>query len=271
MTSPRRRSLEGSRDDRLRKRGHLAEWVVRRRHFDGPLRQEDRPGHTDGMGSTRLCRCSAITAFLFVAACGGGDDSSAPAENVGDATETTVDATGADDGDDSSLESETSSAPDTSESTEPAADASGQACALLDESFLNETFAGQTGTFGDPFQFQSGSPSPDGFTCTWNDGSTGLSLRMTLEDAATAETDNHSGRAYNIDVEPIVEPQDGPGEKAVLLVDSAFGDLGGDGFPYGYFFVQGDVAVFVETVGLDLGPDGLRKLADEASARLTAS
>ena len=209
------------------------------------------------MTSTRSRRGLALAPLLFLllAACGGGSDgdgTAAPAEVGSEATPDTRD-------------------PEPTSGTSPAdAEPAGRACELLDAAFLAETFAGQTGTFGDPYDFRTGSSSPDGLTCTWSDGSTGLSLKLTVEDAASAETDDHSGRAYNIDVEPVVEPQDGPGEKAVLLVDEAFDDLGGDGLAYGYFFVDGDVAVFIETVGLDVGAEGLRTLADEAAARNAA-
>ena len=196
----------------------------------------------------------ALATLLFVAACGGGGDDDAATPDG-----TTVGSDAAPDTSDSAPDS----TPDTTGAASP-----GRACGLLDETFLDDTFADEQGTFGDPYDFGAGVGSPDGLTCTWDDGSTGLSLRLTLEDAASAETDDHSGRAYNIDVEPVVEPQDGPGEKAVLLVDQATSDLGGEGFPYGYFFVEGDDAVFIETVGLDVGADKLRTLADEAAAHI---
>lgn len=226
------------------------------------------------MVPTRLWRCASIASLVFLAACGGGDSGNATQDVSvpGPATIGDDDSAEGTDSVQATVEAGSATAPDTSDAAEASTDdqAVGQSCALLDEMFLNETFDGQTGMFGEPYQFEAGSPSPTGLTCTWDDGSTGLSLRVSLEDAASSETEDHSGRAYNIDVEPDVEPQDGPGEKAVLLVDGAFDDLGGDGFAYGYFFVQGDVAVFVETVGLDIGAEGLRTLADEASARLVA-
>jgi hypothetical protein len=35
-----------------------------------------------------------------------------------------------------------------------------------------------------------------------------------VESAGDVDVDDHSGRAYNIGIEPTVDPQDGPGEKA---------------------------------------------------------
>ncbi len=216
------------------------------------------------MRSTQLHVTAAVgSLLLLLVGCGGDadDPDAAPSQSTVDVTLSVPPEEG----------SETSPAPDAAATTNPPdAEPAGQACALLDDAFLNATFGDRVGTFGEPFEFGAGLASPDGLTCTWNDASTGLSLRITLESAATAQTDDHSGRAYNIDVEPLVEPQDGPGDKAVLLVDPAFGDLGGDGFPYGYFFVRDDLSVFVETVGLDIGADGLRLLADEAFTRLEA-
>ncbi len=95
-----------------------------------------------------------------------------------------------------------------------------------------------------------------------------MSISVRLEDAAIAPIDDHSGRAYNIDSEPLVVPQDGPGESAVILVDTAFADLREDeGFAYAYFFVQDGAAILVRTTGLEIGRDNLRVLADEVSAR----
>ena len=142
------------------------------------------------------------------------------------------------------------------------------ACAALDDVYLDETLAGVESTFGGPLDFQpSIQESPSAF-CSWTDATSGLSLQLTLEPAAAADVDDHGERAYNIDVEPVVEPQDGPGTKAVLLLDDAFADLGGDPFAYGYFFVLDDVTAFIETVGLEIGADNLRVLADEVAAHI---
>lgn len=213
--------------------------------------------------SSRHLRVLLVLTIGLVAACGGDNDSDAAVPTDDTSTEDT-----------STQDTSTESPPDTGDTTDDTSDIGpapvADACALLDADFLNETFAGQTGTFGEPFDFQAPlQESPSEF-CSWKDGPTGLALQITVEDAATAETDDHSGRAYNLDVEPTVQPQDGPGEKAVLLIDEAFDDAGGASLAYGYFFVEGDVAVFVETVGLDIGAEALRALADEVDARLLA-
>lgn len=222
-----------------------------------PIAAVGRPGDPGGM-TWRLPRWSIAIASLTLlpTGCTGGDDNASPSQ------------TAIDDSSSSAVpQPETTQTPDTDVTTvssvEPDTDTdketTGQACALLDDAYLNAALAGQTGTFGDPYQFLTGSGSADGLTCSWQDAATGLTLRITLEDAASAQTADHTGRAYNIDVDPVVEPQDGPGEQAVLLIDPAFGDLGGDGFPYGYFFVAGAMTVFVESVGLDVGADALEE------------
>lgn len=56
-----------------------------------------------------------------------------------------------------------------------------------------------------------------------------------VESAGDVDADDHSGRAYNIGIEPTVDPQDGPGEKAVILSDTAFEDVSG-AIDYTFFF-----------------------------------
>lgn len=152
---------------------------------------------------------------------------------------------------------------------EPQVAVVGNGCALLDDEYLDTTLAGVESTFGGALDFQPHAQAAPSEFCSWKDVTGAMSIQLKLEDAATAAIDDHSGRAYNMDVEPLVEPQDGPGEYAVILVDTAFADVR-EGFAYGYFFVQDGVAVFITTVGLEIGRDMLRVVADEASARLAA-
>jgi hypothetical protein len=126
------------------------------------------------------------------------------------------------------------------------------------------------GMFGEPYEFQEPlQQSPTAF-CSWKDGPSGQSIELTVEDAATAEVDDHSGRIRDPDFEPDVEPTDGPGTKSVLLFDTEFAGEQFEPYYYGYFFVEGEAAVFIELSGLDIGADALRTLADEADARLLA-
>ena len=56
----------------------------------------------------------------------------------------------------------------------------------------------------------------------------------------------------------------------MLLTDPAFAGSSDGDLPYGYFFVAEDVTVFVKSVGLEVGAEKLRAMADEAAARLAA-
>jgi hypothetical protein len=77
-----------------------------------------------------------------------------------------------------------------------------------------------------------------------------------VESAGDVDVDDHSGREYNIGIEPTVDPQDGPGEKAVILSDTAFEDVSG-AIDYAFYFV------------LDDRP-GWRAMADEVAANLAS-
>lgn len=197
-----------------------------------------------------MVRAIFATAVLVVlSACGGSGDkpSSAPPTDPQPA------------------ETTTSAAPT---EAAPVADA----CSLLDKEFLTKELSGVRGSFdGTPLDFREPLQTSPTAYCEWKDASGAFSIRLTVEDSSVSETEDHSGRAYNIDVEPTVEPQDGPGEKAVILLDTAFVKTGNDPLAYGFFFVEGDAAVFIRGTGLDMGTDVLQTLADEADTRLTAS
>ena len=104
--------------------------------------------------------------------------------------------------------------------------------------------------------------------CTWSGSFT--NFEVTTEPAADVDVDDHSGRGYNLDVEPVVDTQDGPGEKAVLLTDTAFADTEfNDGTPYAYFFVIDGQAVTLRMTALPINDDGWRPMADEVAAAIT--
>lgn len=199
-------------------------------------------------------------ASLAFTACGGGSDTG------GDASKDGYDF----DSEPAATNQSNESATDPVGERPAAEDLPANACELLDAEFLNEQLDAEAiVAFGEEDRFSDVDKDPSAY-CMWTNGGSGLGVKLMVEDAKTAEVDDHSERAYNIDSEPVVETQDGPGTKAVLLVDKAFEDLGSDGVPYGFFFVEGDVAAFVSVSGLKITPEGLRTLADEIDARLTA-
>jgi hypothetical protein len=204
--------------------------------------------------------CLALLALAsLLAACGDSSDDDASDAIPVDSTD--------DDGGSTTTGASTSDADDDDETDVGDAELVADACSLLDADLIGEALDGVESIFGALTFNEPLATGPSDF-CTWPEAGGGVSLSITVEDASSAETDDHSGRAYNIDVEPIVEPQDGPGTKAVLLRDDAFED--GTPITYGYFFVEGDVAVFIEATGFDAGVTALRTLADEADARLLA-
>ncbi|MEO7422692.1 MAG: hypothetical protein ABIU87_09895 [Ornithinibacter sp.] len=199
---------------------------------------------------------AALVLPLLIAGCGAdpGDAGAATTASAGEPAASP------------SAESVSPQAP-TSEEPAPVG---GDACALLEPAVLDAVMEGEKTMLGTAFEFREGLPAPSGGFCTWKEGNTGLSVQLTLEPTATAEVEDHSGRAYNIDVEPEVEPQDGPGTSAVLLTDPAFKDSTGSTVPYGYFFVLGDQTIYVKSVGLGLDGAQLRALAEEAATALPA-
>ncbi len=209
----------------------------------------------DHMRPTGVARIAPWLLTLgLLTACGGEDESTSPASPAPSSAKATTATT----------------TPTTQDeaSDEAGADPAGDACALLDPAFLDSVMEGSTTMLGGPFEF--GEPlqqSPTDF-CSWRETNSQLSMQLTLEPAAASEIEDHSGRAYNIDVPPVPIPRDGPGTDAVLLTDTAFADVGGEGIAYGYFFVADDVTVFIESVGLEVTADQLRAMADEAANRL---
>ncbi len=206
---------------------------------------------------TLLLAVATPLVFLLVGCAGSSDD------------KTTADATGT-----ASERERERDAPESEETPtqEPSGAESpvGDACALWGPAFLDELMQGETTIVGASYEFQEPlNESPSAF-CAWKEKSTGLAVQVTLEPAATSEIDDHTGRAYNIDVDPVVVPQDGPGTSAVLLMDPAFEGSTDGNLAYGYFFVAGDVTVFVESVGLEVGESALRSMAGEAADRLAA-
>lgn len=202
-----------------------------------------------------ICVVTLLT--ILLSGCGGGDEA--------------VPAAAAPTSPASAREPTTGESETTEETGDVAESAVRDACALLDPAYLDDLMQGEKTMTGTPYGFQEPlNQSPSDF-CAWKEGSTGLALQVTLEPTATSAIDDHSGRAYNLDVEPVPVPQDGPGTSAVLLTDPAFADDSDENFAYGYFFVMGDVTVFVESAGLDLGSKKLRAIADETADRIGAA
>jgi|GEM_PF-3212336 len=238
--------------------------------------------HASTARPRRTIYAVAMAATLLLGACGGsgtdsalpsGDASSDDASSDGGSVDSAGDASGDSAGNDAgdspggSVELATTPIPfrdlydfrDGSEPTTRTEDVQLDECPLLS---LN-TLEASSGTYSKPTTLGNATA----LSCSF--GNSPGTLTVTVEAAADVETDDHSGRAYNIDVEPIVEPQDGPGDKAVILIDTAFAEtLGNDGNRYLYFFVLGDQAVTIRSTAFKVRDDGWRALADEVAGNL---
>jgi hypothetical protein len=134
------------------------------------------------------------------------------------------------------------------------------ACPLLSL----DTLVASTRSYSEPTVLTSATSQ----RCTFASGAA-FTFLVEVEAAADVDVDNHDGRAYNMDVEPIVEPQSGPGTNAVTLVDTAFADLSdSEGFRYLYFFVLGEQALTLRSTALEVNDDGWRVLADEVAENI---
>jgi hypothetical protein len=210
---------------------------------------------------------------LVIAACGGGsstDSGGAPADEATseDSTSDGGDSSGDGGGTAGAADLATSPIPfrdlyDFRTGEEPVARSENvnlDACPLL----CLATLEASSGTYSEPTTLSSATAQ----SCSFNNGAA-FNFTVLVENAADVDVDDHSGRAYNIDVEPIVEPHTGPGEKAVILIDTAFVDLTeNEGTRYLYFFVLGDQAVTLRSTAFKVRDDGWRALADEVAANL---
>lgn len=232
----------------------------------GPLPTPHPHGSISNMRTGQIAVSTLLAVLL--SGCGSGGEATDPAAKPSSTTSqtaTTTEESGSTEP--STLVAEPTDAK--SSDGEPKS-AAGDACALLDRAYLNDLMQDETTMLGTPYAFQEPLGESPSSSCAWKEGSTGLTLQVTLEPATTSEIDDHSGRAYNIDVQPVAVPQDGPGTSAVLLTDPAFENSSDENFAYGYFFVADEVTVFVKSVGLDLGAKKLRAMADEAAERIAA-
>lgn len=100
-----------------------------------------------------------------------------------------------------------------------------------------------------------------GSKCRWAYNA-GFAIEVTIEDAATARP--VAQRRYNMDIDPVLEPQSGPGKNAVVLNDTAFGNP----LPYAYSFEQDGRLVFMSYTGFKTNTAIMRPAADEIARRM---
>ncbi|PHR61910.1 MAG: hypothetical protein COA43_01695 [Robiginitomaculum sp.] len=100
--------------------------------------------------------------------------------------------------------------------------------------------------------------------CRWAYNA-GFVINVTIEDIVTAKP--VSERRYNIGVDTVSTPQDGPGTHAAMINDTAWGKL----MPFAYSFEKDGKLVFIRYTGFKTGADIMRPAANEIAARMSTA
>ena len=98
--------------------------------------------------------------------------------------------------------------------------------------------------------------------CRWSYNA-GFSVIATIEPLVSAQP--ISERSYNIDIDPVLSAQDGPGENANILSDTAWDKP----LPYAYSFEKDSKLVFIKYTGVHTRVDKMREAAEEVANRMT--
>lgn len=102
--------------------------------------------------------------------------------------------------------------------------------------------------------------------CVWN-YNIGFEINVSIKPVADATP--RARRTYNMDVPPVIGPQDGPGMDAVLFSDPTWNEASPR--PYAFAFSLGDREVMITTVGTKTSLAQLRSAADEIAAKLPSA
>jgi len=97
--------------------------------------------------------------------------------------------------------------------------------------------------------------------CRWSKNA-GMYVSVLIEPLAEAKPNEE--RFYNLDTPPVLKPQSGPGENAVILYDTAWDKEN----PYSMSFDQNDKRVNVWISGLKTDESRLRAIADEVAEKM---
>lgn len=100
--------------------------------------------------------------------------------------------------------------------------------------------------------------------CRWAYNA-GFVINVTIEDVATAKP--VSERRYNIGVDTVIMPQDGPGTSAAIINDTAWDKP----LPFAYSFEKDGKLVFMRYTGFKTGGDIMRPAANEIAARMSTA
>ena len=98
--------------------------------------------------------------------------------------------------------------------------------------------------------------------CRWAYNA-GFSMEVTIENLVEAKP--ISDRNYNVGVNSVMAPQDGPGTNAAILNDTAWDKP----LPYAYSFEKDGKLVFIKYTGVHTRVDKMREVAEEVANRMT--
>ncbi len=98
--------------------------------------------------------------------------------------------------------------------------------------------------------------------CRWSYNA-GFSIQVTIEDLLAAKP--VSERRYNIDVNAVSEPQDGPGTNSLVLNDTAWDRP----IPFAYSFEKDGKLVFLHYIGFKTNAEIMRPAANEIATRMS--
>ncbi len=98
--------------------------------------------------------------------------------------------------------------------------------------------------------------------CRWS-----INMGFSVKAEITPLQPGQSARnpTYNMDVEPVVKPQSGPGENARVLYDTAWDEER----PYAFLFEQAGQSILIMITGMDTDEQRLRTAADDIAQRLS--
>lgn len=94
--------------------------------------------------------------------------------------------------------------------------------------------------------------------CKWN---VNIGFAFSIRSASLADALSPSEITYNMDIPPVVQPQDGPGSDAVALLDPTWD--ADNPRPFGFVFNADNRQFRISTTGVKTSVDRMRAVADE--------
>ena len=99
--------------------------------------------------------------------------------------------------------------------------------------------------------------------CKWN---VNIGFALTIRSAPLTDAASPSAITYNMDIPPVLKPQDGPGSDAVAILDPTWDAE--NPRPFGYVFNADNRQFRIITTGVRTSIDRLRAVADEIAGAL---